>query len=91
MKKASFMVPEETVKALAEEHGFEVVRVLAEKDGLYALVKVRVEDLPNLKVLKTGRREREAQREVQQRYRDRLKKKTARFGVRKREFKSSRK
>jgi hypothetical protein len=74
-RKAAFAVPEETARSLALERGFQVMEILAEKDGLYALVKVPVEDLPNLKVLKTGRKEREAQREIQQRYRDKLKRK----------------
>ena len=91
MRKASLAIPEETVRSLEAERGFKIIEVLAEKDGLFALVKVPIEDLPNLKVLKTDRGRRDYQREVQKRYRDRLKKRTARFGVRKRDFTNSRK
>ena len=68
------MVPIETQRSLEEQRGFKIVEVVAEKDGLFALVKVRVEDLPNLKVLKTSAGRREYQRDVQRRYRQRSKK-----------------
>ena len=68
------MVPIETQRSLEEQRGFKIVEVVAEKDGLFALVKVRVEDLPNLKVLKTSAGRREYQRDVQRRYRTKLKK-----------------
>ena len=68
------MVPIETQRSLEEQRGFKIVEVVAEKDGLFALVKVPVEDLPNLRVLKTSAGRREYQREIQRKYRKRLKK-----------------
>ena len=68
------MVPIETQRSLEAQRGFKIVEVVAEKDGLFALVKVPVEDLPNLKVLKTDAGRREYQRGVQRRYRKKLKK-----------------
>ena len=68
------MVPIETQRSLEEQRGFKIVKVVAEKDGLFALVKVPVEDLPNLRVLKTSAGRREYQREIQRKYRKRLKK-----------------
>ena len=53
--------------------GFEVVRLITEKNELYALVKVPVDDLPNLRILKTDKQRRDYQKKAQERYREKLK------------------
>jgi len=67
---------------ITTNEGLEVVRLLTEKNNLYALVKVAVEDLPNLRVLKTDKERREYQKQIQTRYRQRLKGRPRKFGGR---------
>jgi len=67
---------------ITTNEGLEVVRLISEKNQLYALVKLPVEDLPNLRVLKTDKERREYQRQIQTRYRQRLKGRPRRFGGR---------
>jgi hypothetical protein len=53
------------------ERGYEVVRLIKEGDENFVLVKVRLEDMSKLRVLKTDEKRLEAQREAQRRYRER--------------------
>ena len=54
------------------ERGFEVVELIKEDGENFVLVKIRLEDLSKLTVLKTDRKRREYQREAQKRYRKKL-------------------
>jgi hypothetical protein len=63
------------MEPIQTHRGFDVVEIVTDKNRLYAMVKVPVEDLPNLKVLKTDKERREYQRKVQRKYRQKLKKK----------------
>lgn len=54
------------------ERGYEVVELIKEGDEDFVLVKIRLEDLSKLTVLKTDRKRREYQREAQKRYRKKL-------------------
>ena len=54
------------------ERAFEVVELVKENGENFVLVKIRLEDLSKLAVLKTERKRREYQREAQKRYRKKL-------------------
>lgn len=68
------MLPEkkELRDVRSSERGFEVVELIKEEWGDFVLVKVRLEDLPKLKILKTDKKRREYQKGAQKKYRKRL-------------------
>ena len=53
------------------EDGLEIVELISEGDNLFALVKVPVEELANLKILKTNKKRRLQQKTTQKKYRER--------------------
>lgn len=54
------------------ERGFEVVELIKEDGENFVLVKIRLEDVSKLTVLRTDKKRREYQREAQKRYRKKL-------------------
>lgn len=54
------------------ERGFEVIKLIKEDGENFVLVKIRLEDLSKLTILKTDKKRREYQREAQKRYRKKL-------------------
>ena len=58
---------------LITEEGLEIVEIVTEENDIYALVKVKVVDLPNLKFLRTDKKRREYQKDIQRRYRKKKK------------------
>jgi hypothetical protein len=73
---------------LITEDGLEIVEIITENNDIYALIKVKVVDLPNLKFLKTNKKRREYQKDVQRKYR---KKKKDREGKKERDREKRRK
>lgn len=57
------------------EDGLEIVEIRTEDNQIYAMVKVNILDLPNLKFLKTDKKRREYQKKIQKKYRKRKKNK----------------
>ena len=53
------------------EEGLEVVELITEGDDIFAIVKVPVEELPNLRLLKTDKKRRVKQKLTQKKYRER--------------------
>lgn len=66
-KKGKLTVPIE-----GTDLGFEIVELVEEKNEVFALVKVPLEDLHKLRVLKTDKKRREYQKKAQRRYRRKL-------------------
>jgi hypothetical protein len=58
---------------LLTEEGLEIVEIVTEENDIYALIKVRVVDLPNLKFLRTNKKRRDYQKDVQRKYRKKKK------------------
>ena len=55
------------------EEGLEIVEIITEENEIFALIKVKVVDLPNLKFLRTNKKRREYQKDVQRKYRKKKK------------------
>ena len=62
------------------EEGLEIVEIITEENEIYALIKVKVVDLPNLKFLRTNKKRREYQKDVQRKYRKKKKDREGRKG-----------
>ena len=59
-------------KINSEEKGFEVIELIKEGGESFVLVKVPLENIGKLVVLKTDEERRKYQKEAQKRYRERL-------------------
>ena len=66
-KKGKLTVPIE-----GTDQGFEIVKLVEEENEVFALVKVPLENLHKLRVLKTDKKRREYQRKAQRKYRGKL-------------------